>query len=241
LGRTADPLAVQSQFDGVCAPSGGASASEEHGELLTHIRDAHRSRATNLISLAPMVPACAAAVFGALHAEAPRSTPSTHQFLGRLMLAAVDKAADAHARAVDAAPGSEAERVYRREIWRNHHLVADMQRASPELRRIVAAVREVIAADGIVHRLGEPGFVEELANVCAAVFPRHAAVFDGGAPRGGAAPFLNIVADVRARMNEFVPEFSAESLSAHSPWVAVLRRAGYHEGCARIIESRRAA
>lgn len=210
----------------------------DDGPILRSLCDTHRSRAGNILTLMPMVPACAAEVFDALGAPTRSTTPSSHRFLSRLMRAAVDKAEEAYLRSENRPDDSALRREYHRELWRNHHLVADMQRVSPELRAVVSCIRDVVAADGIVSRLGEPGFVEELSLACQSYLPRSPSFFEDGFVRRTDRRFDPIVRGVQGHMREFIAEFSAESMAERSPWIDALRRVGYHEGCARIIEAR---
>lgn len=212
----------------------GTERTAEEARLIELLRDTHRARATNLISIFPETPACAAAVFEAL--ERPSTMASGLRFIARAMRSAADK--------IEAQRGILAYQPERRgtesqleeEIWRNHHLLKRLLRASPELRRIIEALRAIMAAPGVINRLGEPGFVEALGALLVEELGRHAPLFQGDA--ASLDKFTALVAD---RMNEFYPEFTAESLANVSPSSAILRRAGYHEHCAKQLDDRKVA
>ncbi len=212
----------------------GTPRTVEETTLMAHLREAHRARATNLISIFPETPACAAAVFEAF--EGPQRDSSGWRFIARAMRAAAQKIESSRIQVEQGLPGASADGVLEREVWRNHHLLKRLLRASPELRRIIEALRAVVAAPGVVNRLGEPGFIEELVELLLAEFVRHAEAF-----RDGGVPLAALCRSVSSRMDEFYPEFTAESLAQISPASALLRRAGHHEHCAQQLEEIRAA
>ena len=212
----------------------GTPRTVEEATLLAHLREAHRTRATNLISIFPETPACAAAVFEAF--EGPQHDSSAWRFIARAMRTAAQKIEVSRIQVAQAASGAVADRALEREVWRNHHLLKRLLRASPELRRIIEALRAVMAAPGVVNRLGEPGFIEELLELLLTEFVRHAQAF-----REGGVPLAALCKLVSSRMDEFYPEFTAESLAHISPASSILRRAGYHEHCAQQLDELEAA
>lgn len=224
-------VAVESSL---AAARTGTGRTVEEARLIEVLRDTHRARATNLISIFPETPACAAAVFEAL--DKPSALTNGLRFIARAMRSAADKI-DLRRDIVAYHPqGKNAESELQREIWQNHHLLKRLLRASPELRRIIEALREIVAAPGIINRLGEPGFVEALGALLIEELGRHAPLFQGEA----ASP-EKLIEVIAARMNDFYPEFTAESLGNISPSSAILRRAGYHEHCAKQLDDRKAA
>jgi len=224
-------IAAESSLAGVRT---GTGRTAEEVRLVELLRDTHRARATNLISIFPETPACAAAVFEAL--DKPSALSSGLRFIARAMRSAADKIDLRRDIVAYRGHGYAAESDLEREIWQNHHLLKRLLRASPELRRIIEALREIVAAPGIINRLGEPGFVEALGALLIEELGRHAPLF-----QGDMASIEKLVDVVAARMNDFYPEFTAESLANISPSSAILRRAGYHEHCAKQLDDRKAA
>lgn len=224
-------VAVESSLAGART---GTGRTAEEARLVELLRDTHRARATNLISIFPETPACAAAVFEAL--EKPSALSNGLRFIARAMRSAADKIDLRRDIIAYHAKAHGAESELEREIWHNHHLLKRLLRASPELRRIIEALREIVAAPGIINRLGEPGFVEALGALLVEELGRHAPLF-----QGDAASIEKLIEVVAMRMNDFYPEFTAESLANISSSSAILRRAGYHEHCAKQLDDRKAA
>ncbi|MFM1847329.1 MAG: hypothetical protein RL417_803 [Pseudomonadota bacterium] len=212
----------------------GVSRSPEERLLLEQLRETHRARATNLISIFPETPACAAAVFEAL--DRPQMNVAGLRFISRAMRAAAEKIESSRIRLEYGQVKDLASAELEREVWQNHHLLKRLLRASPELRRVIEALRAIVAAPGIINRLGEPGFVEAFVELLIEELRDHAAAF-----QSEGAPIEELRQRIAAQMDEFCPEFSAESLAQISPSSLILRRAGYHEHCAERLDDLKAA
>lgn len=202
---------------------------------MVRLQAAHGDRAVRLVSLLPLVPECAAAVFTGLARAEKRPNSASYAFLSRLMTAAAEGVRAGPD--VAGIPRSEAasSRGVVQALWRNHHLIRNMEKASPELRQIVRGVLDVLSADGIRERLGEPGFLEEVSHRTVRQFGAAAALFKVGAAATPPPSLRLVVRALSADIGDHFSEFSAETLGRRYPLISIARRAAHHAWCAREL------
>jgi len=200
---------------------------------VVRLHEGHAARAVRLASLLPLVPECAAVVFAQLDRAEKKAGSTSYAFLGRLMAAADERVREVQNVGVGVAPEGSPSREIFREVWRNHHLIQNMQVASPELRQVVRAVLDVLSADGIRGRLGEPGFLAELSQRTVSRCADAAALFRVGTAGNPPPSHRLLVRDIVKELGEYYSEFSPESLTRPSPLVMIARRAAHHAWCAR--------